>query len=182
MFGADDPLPTRPRRVLVAGVTGAGKSTFALSVAERLGVPYTEIDALYHGPNWTPRPEFLDDIAAMVAQDGWVTEWQYRSARDALAAAADTLLWLDYPVRVTMWRLVRRTVRRRLAKTPLWAGNVEPPLWHLFTGKDHVIAWALSSARAYSRSVPALAECSPKLQVVRLRNQKQADRWLAAIR
>ncbi len=63
--------------------------------------PHKEIDALFHGPNWIPRPEFLDDVRALVQSEAWTTEWQYSAARPILAARADLLLWLDLP----FWRV-----------------------------------------------------------------------------
>jgi len=174
-------LDPAPRRILVAGVTGAGKSSLALRIAAALDIPYSEIDALYHGPNWTPRPTFLADVAGLASSESWVTEWQYRSARATLAAHADTLLWLDYPVRVTLYRLIRRTIKRRRTHQPLWAGNVEPPLWHLFVGRDHIIAWALRTQFAYKKSIPAIEAQSPHLRVVRLRSQRDADLWMGSL-
>ena len=38
-------------------------------------IPRTEIDALYHGPDWTPRETFMLEDAALAAQPTWVTEW-----------------------------------------------------------------------------------------------------------
>jgi adenylate kinase family enzyme len=61
LLGARDPLPRRPSRVLVAGTSGSGKTTLATRIAGTLTVPHVEIDALFHGPAWTPRPSFLDD-------------------------------------------------------------------------------------------------------------------------
>ncbi|MBW0093083.1 hypothetical protein I4I73_28180 [Pseudonocardia sp. KRD-184] len=48
-LAAGDPLPARPRRVLVTGSTGSGKTTLARSVADVPGVPHHELDALFHG-------------------------------------------------------------------------------------------------------------------------------------
>jgi len=178
VLSASNPVRHPVRRVLVAGVTGVGKSTLAQRIGELSGIPYIEIDALYHGPDWTALPTFSTDIDALVATETWVTEWQYRSARDRLAAAADTLVWLDYPVRVSLTRLIRRTVVRRLGKQKLWAGNVEAPLWHFFLGRDHILAWALKTRHTYARLVPQLEADAPNLQVVRLRNQSQTDAWV----
>jgi adenylate kinase family enzyme len=177
VFGPHDDLPTHPRRVLVAGITGVGKSTLALRIAGILDVPYTEIDALYHGPHWTPRESFLADVDALAAGDGWVTEWQYSSARERLAARADTVVWLDLPLRVSLPRLISRSVRRRVRRTPVWAGNVEAPWWHLFTGQDHVLAWAVRSRATYRRVLPTLPGSSGQPQVVRLTSQREVDVW-----
>ncbi len=99
MLGADDVLVPEPRRVLVAGTTGVGKTTTAGRIGRALGIRHTEIDSIYHGPDWTPRESFLEEVEAYTSEPTWVTEWQYTLARDMLAARADTLVWIDLPVR-----------------------------------------------------------------------------------
>ena len=69
MLSSDDPLPSRPDRVLIAGVTGSGKTTLARRVGDVWGLRHVEIDGLFHGPDWTPRPSFLDDVRAFAAED-----------------------------------------------------------------------------------------------------------------
>jgi len=41
-----------PRRIVVTGTTGSGKTTLARAAAARLGVPHTEQDAWNHMPGW----------------------------------------------------------------------------------------------------------------------------------
>lgn len=53
-----EPLPWRPSRVLVAGTSGAGKTSLATLLAEAWQLPRVELDALHHGENWVPRPSF----------------------------------------------------------------------------------------------------------------------------
>jgi hypothetical protein len=84
MHAHNQPLPHRPRRVLVAGVSGAGKTTLAGRIAEITGGPHLEIDAIFHGPDWTPRPEFVHDVRCFVSGDDWTTEWQYDIVRWAI--------------------------------------------------------------------------------------------------
>lgn len=179
MLTATDPLPHRPRRVLVAGVSGTGKTTLAARLSPLLGVAHTEVDALFHGPGWVPRPEFLDDVRTLVAQPGWVTEWQYATARDLLADHADLLVWLDLPFRVTLGRVVRRTVGRRLRREELWNGNREAPLHRFLLDREHVVRWAISTRHKYAELVPEAAGARPRLVVVRLRSRRDVEDWLA---
>lgn len=181
LLGADDALPARPRRILVAGVSGAGKTTLAARISATLGIIHTEIDALFHGAGWTPRPEFLDDVRALVAAPTWVTEWQYAAARPLLAEAADLLVWLDPPFHRTLGRVTRRTLRRRLRREVLWNGNVEPPLWTVLSNRDHIWRWAIRTRHKYRDLVPATAAAHPHLSVVHLRRQREVERWLVNV-
>jgi adenylate kinase family enzyme len=181
MLGAEDPVGFAPRRILLAGATGVGKTTLAARIAKRLALPRTELDTLYHGPNWAYLPSFLPDVEALAASPAWVTEWQYDSARPILAAHADLLVWLDLPLPIALGRLTRRTVRRRLRHEELWNGNHEGPLWHYFSGRDHILPWAVRSAREFRETVPALDRESPGLTVVRLRSQREVERWLSRL-
>lgn len=176
----DDPLFRRPERVLVAGVSGVGKTTLAAQIADTIDAPHTEIDGLFHGEDWIPRDEFLDDVRALVAQPRWTTEWQYSLARPLLTSRADLFVWLDLPfATVTLPRVVRRTVRRRLSREELWNGNVEPPLGTFFTNREHIVRWSFATRRKYVDRVPAVEEANPDLAVVRLRTQREVDAWLA---
>src|SRR4051794_3869970 len=123
VLGSRDPLPGAYRRVLVAGPSGSGKTTLAEQIGRAWSLPHTEIDSLYHGPNWTPRPDFVADVRRLVAGDMWVTEWQYRAVRELLAGRAELIVWLDLPRTAVMAQVTRRTLRRRWRRQQLWNGN-----------------------------------------------------------
>lgn len=175
---ATDPLSSPPTRIVVAGTSGTGKTTLARRLGAALDLPHVEIDALFHGSHWQPRPEFVDDVEAFTATDRWVTEWQFPAARPLMAARADLFVWLDLPFRTTLRRVVARTVRRRLRREELWNGNVEPPLWTAFTDREHVVRWAVITRHRLATDVPALQRSLPDLLIVRLRTQREADRWV----
>jgi adenylate kinase family enzyme len=178
---ASDPLPHRPRRIAVAGVSGSGKSTLSARIAEILDLPYTEIDGLFHGPDWTPRPEFEADVEAFTSAPGWVTEWQYDVARPLLVERADLLVWLDPPYPVVLQRVVRRTLRRRLRRQELWNGNQEGPLWRFFTDDEHIVRWSIRTRNLYDERIPNVAAQRPDLAIVRLGRTRDVDRWLRDI-
>ncbi|MFV0253855.1 MAG: AAA family ATPase [Beutenbergiaceae bacterium] len=179
MLGAADPLPYRPARVLVAGVSGSGKTTLADRIGSVLAIEHTELDGLFHGPGWTPRPEFEADVQTLVTQPRWVTEWQYRPVRCLLLSRADMLVWLDHPyLLVTLPRVVRRTLVRRVRRVRLWNGNVEPPLRTFLTDRDHIVRWSVRTRDRYRKHMPAVVAERPELPVVRLGDPRQVERWV----
>lgn len=178
-LGWADPLPHRPRRVLIAGTSGSGKSTLARALSAALSMPYHELDALFHGPRWTPRPEFAADVGTLVATERWVTEWQYSAVRSLLLARADLLIWLDLPRWQVMSQIVPRTVARRLRRVELWNGNVEPPLWTLFTDRDHILRWAWRTHLRTRHRVCELLAAPDGPVVVRLRSRHEIRAWLS---
>jgi adenylate kinase family enzyme len=163
--------------VLIAGTSGAGKTTLARAVADVLGCPHSELDALHHGPNWTKRPQFEDDVRRLVAGARWVSEWQYAAMRDVLLARADVLVWLDLPRRVVMARVLRRTVRRRIRREVLWNGNVEPPFRTFLTDRDHIVRWAWRTHVRTGNRVMTAHAARPELVVVRLTTPAQVAAW-----
>lgn len=179
LLQASDPLPGRPRRVLIAGTSGSGKTTFGRRLAQELHIPHVEMDSLFHGPDWTPRQSFEAEVRTFSEADKWVTEWQYRVVRDLLADRADLLVWLDLSRATVMYQIIRRTLRRRLHREVLWNGNIEPPLRTFFTDRQHIVRWAWDTHPTTALKVAALRERRPELTVVRLTGRSAAERWLS---
>lgn len=110
------------RRVLVIGISGAGKSTFSRRLAERTGLPLIHLDREFWRPGWivTPRPEWRAKVAELVERDTWIMDGNYGGSLDLRLPRADTVIWFDYPT----LRCLRRVVWR-IATT---YGRVRPDL------------------------------------------------------
>jgi shikimate kinase len=166
------------RRVaIIASASGNGKTTLGRELARRLGVRFVELDALVHGPNWTETPDeqLRAIVEEIVAQDGWVIDNTYqRKLGNLVLDAADTVVWLDLPVRVWLPRLVRRTKRRIRGQEQIWNGNQET-LKTAIGGPDSLLGYALQQHFRRRRTWPT--ELAP-YNVVRLRNPQAVERWL----
>lgn len=178
-------LPHRPRRVLVAGNSGAGKTTLAARIAEEMGHPteHVEIDSLFHGPNWGPRSTFIEDVDAFSRRSTWVTELSYTSFLGRmLTDRADLVVWLDLPRWQVTCQILHRTLRRRLPHPQqLWNDNVEPPLRTFFTDPEHVARYAIVHHSQKRRKVLRMAADTPGLTIVRVETHRQAHSWLSTI-
>lgn len=177
--GWADPLPHPPRRVLVTGCSGSGKSTMCRALHARLGLPYTELDSLFHGPGWVPRATFVEDVGALVGGPSWVVEWQYRQVRALLVSRADLMVWLDLPRWRVFSQLLRRTLVRRMRRLELWNGNVEPPLWTIFSDPEHIVRWAWRTYPTARQRVHEVLADPRGPVVVRLRSRREVRAWLA---
>jgi adenylate kinase family enzyme len=169
---------------VVVGTTGSGKTTLAGQLADRLGLPHVELDALNWGPNWTQRDpdEFLALLAEATKGDGWVTCGNYSRTRDMLWSRADTLIWLDYSLPLVLWRLWWRTIRRFVRREVLWNGNKERLWEHLFT-RQSLFLWALQTYGRRRREYPILLK-EPQyahLQVFHFHSPGQTEKWLNQI-
>jgi len=173
---------THRRRVNVKGTSGSGKSTFAAELGRRLDLPYVELDALHHGPNWSEPTdeEFRTRVRAAMhaAPEGWVIDGNYEvKLGDTVLGPADTIVWLDLPLGVKLRRLWRRTTRRIRDDVELWSGNKESWRGAVF-GWESLFVWMLRGHVRHRREWPRLYGDDPRF--VRLRSVEEARSWLDA--
>ncbi|MER5447092.1 MFS transporter [Streptomyces sp. NPDC002764] len=182
--------PTRPvaapasaplRRIVVGGISGAGKTTLAAALAGALDIRHIEMDALYHGPGWTHRAEFADDVERATRAPAWICDAQYHwVVGDLLGERADTFVWLDLPRRTVMSRVLRRSVVRAATGRELWHGNRET--WRsMLRNPRHPLRWAWSQHATRRAETAAFLGLHPGLTVVHLTSAREARQWLRSI-
>ena len=98
------------QRILVIGSGGSGKTTVAREIAHRLGLPLVHLDALYWQPGWRPtdKPAWEAIVREQIAGPRWVMDGNYSGTLDLRLARCDTVVFLDLPRGVCLWRVARR--------------------------------------------------------------------------
>lgn len=166
-------------RLWVVGPTGAGKSTVAAAIAQRLEIPLIDLDELFWRPGWrkTPKDEFARTVEEALAGERWVVAGNYGAPEEGYTRRVTAFVWLDLPLRVTFWRLVKRCVRRSVYGIPCCNGNRET-LLKTFWSWDSLLVWSLQTHYRYRRRY---ARGLRRRGHVRLESQAAVDAWLAVL-
>ncbi|HEX6622566.1 MAG TPA: DNA topology modulation protein [Pyrinomonadaceae bacterium] len=108
------------QKILVIGSGGAGKSTFARRLGARLRLEVIHLDAHHWRPNWvgTPNDEWQEVVEELLRRDTWVMDGNYSGTLDTRLAACDTVIFLDLPRAVCLWRVLKRVIMYRKRKRP----------------------------------------------------------------
>jgi hypothetical protein len=133
----------------------------------------------------------LDDFRARaaraIASDDWVIDGNYRAAGvlEMVWSRADTVVWLDYPLALTVSRLLRRIIARIRDGTELWpgTGNRET-VRNAFFNRDPLVWFAVRTHRGRRRRFGELL-ARPEyahLEVYRFTRPAEAESWLQAQR
>ena len=163
------------RRVLVIGSGGAGKSTFAVALGERLGLPVIHLDAHFWHPGWveTPKAEWRERVAELTARDAWVMDGNYGGTLPQRLAACDAVIFLDLPRTVCVWRVIRRVFQ--------YAGQSRPDM---APGCPEQVSlkflWWVWTYRTRRRPdvLRRLSELPATTRVVILRSQREVEAFL----
>ena len=170
------------RRIVVLGTSGSGKTTLASTLARRLRIPHIEMDAIHWKPNWTSSTtqEMLPIVDERTSQPGWVLDGNYRAMRELVWSRADTIIWLDYSMRVVFTRVFIRTMRRCWGRERLWAGNRESLVLQ-FCNRESILLWVITTWRIRRRDYPAelRTEAAKGKRILRFRSPEHCDAWLA---
>src|SRR6266516_3854518 len=183
-----DPLKTLTgcERILILGRTGSGKTTLARELAAALGVLHVELDSLYFGPDFRRAPLSLlrERTSAAIAGDRWVTDGNKRAVRDLVWPRADTIVWLDYSLGVSLWRLAKRARWRtaqltaEAARTGRRAGL---PRQLLAAARGVLTALRSHAGQRREYTQQFAAPANQHLAVIRLRSPRAAREWLARV-
>lgn len=108
------PLAALGRRIMILGPSNAGKSTLAVALGEKLGIPCHHIDSFRHLPHtdWEQRPaaQFHALHDAVVAEPEWILEGNYSEVMPQRLNRATSILVIDAPLLTRYRRYFVRTL------------------------------------------------------------------------
>jgi len=166
------------RRVLVVGSGGAGKSTFARRLGARLGLPVIHLDVCFWRPGWveTPKEEWRRTVEELCGREAWVMDGNFSGTLEVRLAACDTVVFLDMPRAVCVWRALKRWVTYRKGRRPDMAEGCDEK----FDLKFLHWVWTFPSG-SRPKVVALIDELAAGKRVVRLRSDAEVERFLAEL-
>jgi len=169
------------KRIAVVGTSCSGKTALAREVAEALGIPHVEMDALFWMPGWQKRPkdEFREMIAEVTSRDAWVLDGNYGSTRDIVMPRVTHVVWLNYPFWTVLRRALVRTIRRAVTREKVCGQNRES-FRNAFLHHEGIPWWVIRTHHARRERYGKLLRGGefPHLSVIELKNQHEADAFV----
>ena len=100
------------KRIMVIGCSGSGKSTFSRKLHEVTQLPVVHLDQKYWKPNWVESTdeEWRKTISEIVKEDEWIMDGNYSGTWDLRIPRADTIIFIDKPTYVCLYRTTKRII------------------------------------------------------------------------
>jgi len=97
---------------MIIGSAGSGKSTLAVRLGKTTGLPVIHVDNFYWKEGWVLREseETGQLINVSIQGPGWIFEGNHSSSFDIRIAKADTLIFLDLPTGICIFRAIKRLI------------------------------------------------------------------------
>lgn len=179
-----EPAGWAKARLVIVGTSCSGKTTLARELSRILRAPCIELDSIHWKPAWQPRPEeeFRQMVSEVVSGERWVIDGNYSRVRDIVWARGTTIIWLNYPFRIVLWRALCRSVKRAATQEELFSGNRES-FRKSFFSRESIILWVVSSHHRLRRNYRRILDNGdyPHLRVIELRNPAQTERLIDSI-
>lgn len=101
------------QRILIIGSGGAGKTTLAQELGKKLGIPVIHLDALFWKPGWieSDKAEWQNTVRDVMHDARWIMDGNYGGTLAERMEQCDTVIFLDIPRLICIWRVIKRAIR-----------------------------------------------------------------------
>lgn len=115
------------KKILIIGAGGAGKSTLARQLQVATGIEVIHLDKVFWRPNWveTPKDEWEKTIENLLNKDSWIMDGNYGGTLERRFAGCDTIIFLDMPRTICVWRAFTRFLINKKKARPDMAEGCE---------------------------------------------------------
>lgn len=172
------------KRINVVGTSASGKSTFSKALAHKLGLSYIELDDLFWLDDWRESSDldFFEKLQQKIdhAPEGYVIDGNYTRTKHIKWKAIDTIIWLDLPFHINVYRSVKRALHRAWSKQRLWkSSNNTESIQSLFS-RDSIVWWMIKTHQKNRQKYLEMMQSNEYTHIhwIRLRTQTEMNEFL----
>ncbi len=103
-----------PQKIMIFGIPGSGKSTFASKLSQKLNIPLEHLDRYFFLDNWIERDktEFLKIQQDLVSKKEWIIDGNATGSLEMRFQKADVALYFRFSRMLCLWRVCYRFFQR----------------------------------------------------------------------
>ncbi len=165
------------QRILIIGCGGAGKSTLARQLGQKMNLPVVHLDKLFWKPGWeeSSDEEIDEKIFRELEKPQWIMDGNFGRTLPRRLEYCDTVIWLDYPRLTCFLGVLKRVITTYGTVRPdMGEGCPERFDWDF-------LKWVWGFNRKNRKRFQTLLDGAPQVQTVRLKNRRQARRFFAGL-
>lgn len=164
-------------RVLIIGCGGAGKSTLARQLGEKLNLPVVHLDSIFWLPGWVEmeKDEFDARIRAEMAKETWILDGNYNRTLPERIARCDTIIYLDFSRTACLYGIFKRLLTN-IGKTrpDMGAGCKEKVDWDF-------VKWVWNFNKNKREKYYRLLNEAEGVETIVLKNRRMVRRFLTSL-
>jgi len=169
------------KRVVIVGASSSGKTSLAKIISKKKAIPHIEMDNFFWLPEWKRRPfdEFKNLVVKAIEKPEWVLCGNQSKIIPMLWGAADTIIWLDYPLRICLCRGFKRCMRLLFNREQCCNGNYES-FSRAFFSKESIFLYIIKGHKKKKERYPQLMK-DPRYKdktFIRLRSPNETKKWV----
>lgn len=165
-------------RILLIGSAGAGKTTFAKQLAQKLQLPLVHLDKLYWRGDWEhlSRDEFDTLLQRELEKPQWIIDGNFNRTIPHRLQYCDTVFYFDFPTITCLAGITKRTLTNLGKSRSDMGGNC---IEYFDSQKISLYRNVLTFNKQHRKDYYALLDHAGHANVIVFRNRKQAKDYLA---
>jgi adenylate kinase family enzyme len=167
-------------KIIILGSSCSGKTTLAKRLAKINHAKPIDLDDLNWLPGWKSRP--TDEMIAKLENEiwgekKWIISGNYRGTHAFTMPKATCVIWLDFRLRLVLWRMLKRTLQRIVTQEEICNGNRET-IYGTFFDKENLFSYTIHTYAKRKEQFSNLGDVYPHLEIYRITSPKKLEKFV----